>query len=120
MGRIDQVIVTVDVIDIHIVAVIVPVGRPRIGVLEIIAAVIKAAIVAAPHMEAMFTPETGAELLVRDAPAATSALISLLLGLLRTLLVLGMILLLCGPGLVIAIRLVLLLGAIILLSPVVL
>src|ERR1700733_14179076 len=71
VARIDQVIVTVDVVDIHIVAVIIPVGRPGIGVLEIIAAVIKAAIVAVPHMEAMFTPEAGAELLVRDAPAAT-------------------------------------------------
>jgi hypothetical protein len=116
MVRIDQVIVTVDVVDIHIVAVIIPIGRPRIGVLEIIAAVIKAAVIAAPHVEAMFMPETDAELLVRDAPAATSVLIRLMLG----LLLLGTILLLCGPGLLIAIGLVLLLGAIILLRPVVL
>ena len=54
MARIDQVIVTVDVIDIHIIVVVVPVGRPRFGVLEIIAAVIKAAIVAALHVEMMF------------------------------------------------------------------
>ena len=43
MARIDQVIVTVDVIDVYIIVVI-PIGRPRFGVLEIIAAVIKAAI----------------------------------------------------------------------------
>ena len=121
MVRIDQVIVTVDVVDIHIVAVIIPIGRPGFGVLEIIAAVIKAAVLAAPHVEAMFMPETDAELLVRDAPAATSVLISLMLGLLRTLLLLlGTILLLCGPGLLVAIGLVLLWGAIILLRPVVL
>ena len=53
MARIDQVIVTVDVIDIDIIVVVIPVGRPRFGVLEIIATIIKAAIVAALHVELM-------------------------------------------------------------------
>jgi hypothetical protein len=67
-------------------------------------------------MEMVFASETSAKLLVRNTPAA-GALISVapvvvLFGLLRALLILGTILLLCWPGLVIAIALVLLLGAI--------
>jgi hypothetical protein len=50
-ARIDQVVVTIDVINIYIV-VIVPLGRPRFGILEIITAVIKAAI-ATLHVEMM-------------------------------------------------------------------
>ena len=51
MAGIDQVIVTVEVVDVYII-VIVPIGRPLFGVLEIIAAIIKAS-VAALHMEMM-------------------------------------------------------------------
>jgi hypothetical protein len=136
MARINQVLVTVDVVDIDVIVVVIPVGRPRVGVLEIIPAVIKAAIVAAPHVELMLAPETGAKLLVRHTPAAATlvtitavvsvAAVVVLFGLLRTLLVLRTILLLRGPGLVIAVVLVLLLGAIalriavILLRPVIL
>jgi hypothetical protein len=125
MARIDQVIVTVDVIDVDIIVVVIPAGRPRVGVLKIIAAVIKAAIIAAPHVEMMLAPETGPKLLVRNTPATASALISVsavvvLFGLLRTLLVLRTILLLSGPGLVIPVALVLLLGAVILLRAIIL
>jgi hypothetical protein len=141
MARIDQIIITVDVIDVDIIVVIIPVGRPRIGVLEIIAAVIKAAIIAAVHAEMMFTPEAGAKLHVRNAPGATAlssrTAVVVLFGLLGTLLVLRTILLLCGPGLVIAIvllldaialllssvillRAIVLLGAVLLLRPIVL
>jgi hypothetical protein len=113
---IDQVIFAVDIIYIHVIVVIIPVGRPRFGVLEIIAAVIKAAILAAPHVETMFAPKTAAELFVRNTPVATaliraSALV-VLFGLLGTLLVLRTILLLCWSGLVISIVLILLFGAI--------
>jgi len=113
MARIDQVILPVDVIDIDIIVVIIPVGRPRLGVLEIIPAVIKAAIIAAVHAEMMFTPEAGAKLHLRNAPGGTAVVV--LFGLLGTLLVLRTILLLCGSGLVIAIAVVLLLDAIALL-----
>jgi hypothetical protein len=113
---IGQVIFAVDIIYIYVIVVIIPVGRPRFGVLEIIAAVIKAAILAAPHVEMMFAPKTAAELFVRNTPAATaliraSALV-VLFGLLGTLLVLRTILLLCWSGLVISIVLILLFGAI--------
>jgi hypothetical protein len=107
---IDQVIFAIDVIYIHVIVVIIPVGRPRFGVLEIIAAVIKAAILAAPHVEMMFAPQTAAELFVRNTPAATALVV--LFGLLGTLLVLRTILLLCWSGLVISIVLILLFGAI--------
>ena len=53
MARIDQVIFAIDVIDVDVIVVVIPVGRPGFGVLEIIAAVIKAAIVAAVHAEMM-------------------------------------------------------------------
>jgi hypothetical protein len=123
VARIDQVIVPVDVIDIDVIAIVIPVGRPGFGVLEIIAAVIKAAIVAAVHSKIMFAAETGAKLLIRDTAAASALIrvtaVVVLFGLLCTLLVLRPILLLYGPGLVIAIVLVLL-GSIILLGPIVL
>jgi hypothetical protein len=126
MARIDQVIVTIDVVDIHII-VVVPIRRPRFGVLEIIAAIIKAA-VAALHMEMMRVTETGSKLLVRNT-SSSAALVSItsvtavigvsavvvLLGLLRALLVLRTVLLLCGLCPLIAVVLLLLLGAIILL-----
>src|ERR1700686_3289066 len=112
MARIDQVIVTVDVIDVDIIVVIIPIRRPRFGVLEIIAAVIKAAIIAAAHVEMMFAAETGAELLVGNAPATATligvAALAVLFSLLRTLLVLRTILLLRGLGLIIAIAVILL------------
>jgi hypothetical protein len=121
MARIDQVIVTVDVVDIDIIVVVIPVGRPRFGVLEIIAAVIKAAIITAMYAETVFTAETGAKLLVWNAPATASGIgittVIVLPGLLCTLLILRTVLLLCGlcPLIAIAIFLLLLLGAIILL-----
>jgi hypothetical protein len=67
----------------------------------------------------MFTPEAGAKLRVQNAPGATAlssgTAVVVLFGLLGTLLVLRTILLLCRPGLVIAIAVVLLLDAIALL-----
>jgi hypothetical protein len=112
MARIDQVIVTVDVVDIDVIVVVIPVGWPRFGVLEIIAAVIKPAIIAAAHVEMMFAAETGAELFVPNTPAASAlsgvAAVAVLFGLLRALLVLGTILLLRGLGLIIAIAVILL------------
>src|ERR1700730_16395808 len=130
MAWIDQVIFPVDVVDVDVIVVVIPVGRPRVGILEIIAAVIKTAILAAPHTEMMFAPKTGAELLVRDTPAAAAlgsvtavtsvAAVVMLFSLLRPLLVLRTILLLRCPGLVVSIALVLLLGAIILACPIIL
>jgi len=116
MARIDQVILAIDVVDVDVIVVVIPVRWPRLGVLEIMAAVIKAAIFAAARVEMMLASETCAELRVRDTPAATAlisvATVAVLFGLLRTLLILRTILLLCGPGLVITIALVLLFGAI--------
>jgi hypothetical protein len=123
VARIDQVIVPVKVIDIDVIVIVIPVRRPGLGVLEIIAAVIKAAIVAAVHSKMMFAAKTGAKLRIRDTPAASPLIrvtaVVVLFGLLCTLLVLRPILLLYRPGLVIAIALVLL-GSIILLGPIVL
>src|ERR1700719_271972 len=117
MARVDQIIVTVDVVDIYVI-VVVPIRRPRFGIFEIITAIIKAA-VAALHMEMMRAAKTGSELLLRNAPSP-AALVSItsvgavvvLPGLLGALLVLRTILLLSWLGLV---TLVLLLRAIILL-----
>src|ERR1700686_3135349 len=107
MARIDQVIVTVDVVDIHII-VVVPIRRPRFGILEIIAAIIKAA-VAALYMEMMGATETDSKLLVRNAPSSAAfvgitsgaavsrvSAVVVLLSLLCALLILRTVLLLCG------------------------
>jgi hypothetical protein len=116
MVRTYQVILTVDVIDIDVIVVIIPVGRPGLGVLEIIAAVIKAAILAAPHVEMMFAPKTAAELFVRNTPAATALIrvsaVVVLFGSSGTLVVLRTIFLLRRSRLLISIALILLFGAI--------
>jgi hypothetical protein len=118
MPQIDQVIFPIDVVDIDVIVVIIPIRRPRFGVLEIIAAVIKAATIAAAHLKMMFAAETGAKLLVGNTPAASAlsgiAAVAVLFGLLRALLVLGTILLLRGLGLIIAIAVILLCSIILL------
>lgn len=125
MAWIDQVIVPVDVIDIDVIVVVIPVRWPRIRVLEIIAAVIETAIVAAVHSKMMFAAETGAKLLIRDAAAASALIrvtaVVVLFGLLCTLLVLRPILLLLVIAIVLVLRgSIMLLGPIVLLRPVIL
>ncbi len=59
MTGIEQVILAADVLDVDIIVVI-PIRRPSVGVLESVAAVLKAAVIAALHAEAVLASKAGA------------------------------------------------------------
>ncbi len=76
MDGIDQVILAVDVIYINVV-VITPACGPRLAVLEPVAAVIEAAIVATHDAESVFPSEVSAEILVGNTAGVAIAGVAL-------------------------------------------
>src|ERR1700732_1147843 len=73
MNGVDQVILSVDVVNVNVV-VIAPVAGPRFRVFKPIAAVTEAAVISALNMERVFPPAMGTEAVIWNASAATIAL----------------------------------------------
>jgi len=68
VSHVDQVVLLIDFFDVAIVF-IGPVCRPRVDEFEPIAAKLEAPVISALDVKSMFTPETGAETVFRNATA---------------------------------------------------
>ena len=109
MDGIDQVVFAVDFVDVDVVAVS-PVGRPRLVVYPVVAAVVEAAIFAARYTEGVLAAEVLVEVLLADAARIAITAVALSLLILSVLLAGYLLLLLLFGDLLLLFRLLLLYG----------